>query len=175
MAHTKQDYDDHARNSPARDVAKEVIGDEQFTFAVQRCGGELAKWRAANHIMGPLRFVFHLSPRKQQRELANVFFAAAKDRTQFHEGMEQWFKPEEISFQSRKHVVPLLAADMLAWTTAAIRSRQVFLRGAFLEASQIGNIFLGTKHILIGYLNRETLQQWERAMLRSTQTDAKSE
>jgi len=175
MAHTKQDYDDHVRNSPGRELAKEPIGDEQFTFAVQQCGGELAKWRAANRITNPLRFVFDLAAPKQQREIANVFFAAANDRPQHHGGVEQWFKPEETSFQSRKEVVQLLAADMLAWTTGAIRSRQIFLRGEFLEASRVGNVFLGTEHIRIGYINRETLQKWETTTLKSAQTDVESD
>jgi hypothetical protein len=38
QAYTKADYDTHVRTSPARTVANEPIGDEYFTFAVQRCG-----------------------------------------------------------------------------------------------------------------------------------------
>src|SRR5262245_33403964 len=47
-AYTKTDYDKHVRNSPARRVANEPIGDEYFTFAVQRGGGSFAEWRATN-------------------------------------------------------------------------------------------------------------------------------
>jgi len=65
IAHTKQDYEDHVKNSPARLVAKDPIGDEHFTYAVQKCGGELAKWRAEKNIEPPLKFIFDLATDKQ--------------------------------------------------------------------------------------------------------------
>ena len=61
--------------------------------------------------------------------------------------------------------MPLLAADMLAWTTATIRARDVIRRGEFVEAYQVGLIFSSTQHIRIGYTNKETLQRWEKDVL----------
>jgi hypothetical protein len=166
MAHTKQDYDDHVRNSPARQVSTEPISDEQFTFALQQCGGELAKWRAANAVTKPLKFVFDLtSSKEERREIAKVFLASVQGRSQLKDCVERWFTPKEVLFASRKQVLPLLAADMLAWTIASIRSRDVFRCGEFNEAYGVGLIFTGTKHIRMGYMEKETLKRWERDTL----------
>lgn len=57
QAFTKADYDLHVKNSPARLVTRELIGDEYFTYAVQRCGGAFAQWRAMQSRRCPLKFV----------------------------------------------------------------------------------------------------------------------
>lgn len=163
IAHTKEDYDEHVRNSPARAIANEPVGDEHFTFAVQQCGGKLAEWRAANGRNNPLKFVFDLATKKERYEIAKVFFAAVNERSKYQGGIEQWFEPEpkDIAFESRKSTVQLLAADMVAWTIATIRAREVFLKGRFVEAYQLAKIFTGTEHIKIGYTNKQTLAKWE--------------
>jgi hypothetical protein len=166
-AYTKADYDQHVRNSPARLVAKEPIADEYFTFAVQRCGGSLAEWRAAQSRIVPLKFVFDTASKKEKKEIAKVFFGAANDRLQHGNGIEQWFDPElGVSYESRKQTHQLLSADMLAWTIATIRSRQIFLKGRFVEAYWIARIFAGTRNIKMGYMEKDTLAQWEKDRLR---------
>jgi hypothetical protein len=165
-AFTKADYDEHVRQSPARSIANEPIGDEYFTFAVQRCGGSLAEWRAARSRIVPLKFVFDTASKREKREIAEVFFGAANDRVQHANGIEQWFNPEEeVSYESRKETHQLLSADMLAWTIATIRSRQIFLRGRFVEAYWIARIFAGTKHIRLGYMEKNALALWEKNKL----------
>jgi hypothetical protein len=165
IAHTKQDYEEHVCNSPARLVSNEPIGDEHFTFAVQQCGGKLAEWRAEHNIAAPLKFVFDLASDKQRDEIARVFFGAASGKPQYKDGVEQWFNPVEVAFESRKCVVQLLAADMLAWLSATIRAREVFLRGEFAEAYQVGCVFTSTNHIRMGYTTKETLKEWENSIL----------
>lgn len=176
-AYTKADYDEHVRNSPARTVAKEPIGDEYFTFAVQRCGGSLAEWRAAKSRIVPLKFVFDTASKREKREIARVFFGAANDRAHNENGIEQWFDLDsevDVSYDSRKTTHQLLTADMLAWTVGTIRSRQILLRGRFVEAYWIARVFAGTKHIKLGYMEKEALAQWEKAKLHEAPT-AKSE
>jgi hypothetical protein len=167
LAHTKEEYDEHVRNSPARELVNEPVADSQFVFAVQRCGGELAKWRAAHNVSAPLKFVFDLTPDKDRKEITTAFFGAASNKSQYQDGIEQWFAPVGVSYESRKAVVQLLSADMLAWTAAAIRSREVFMRGEFAEAYQTGHLFTGTPHIRIGYTSKETLEKWENDVLSS--------
>ena len=77
---TKEDYDTHVRNSPARAVANEPLGDEYYTFAIQQCGGSFAQWRAANKRNDRLTFVFDNASTKERYEIAKVFFAAANDK-----------------------------------------------------------------------------------------------
>jgi hypothetical protein len=169
IAHTKQDYEEHVRTSHARLYTAEPIGEQHFTFAVQRCGGELAKWRASTKVDSPLKFVFDLSSKKQRDEIAKIFFGAANSKPQYQDGLEQWFLPAEVSYESRKSVVQLLAADMLAWVTATVRARELFRRGETLEMFQIANIFADTTHIRMGYTPKETLAKWEKDILNGAQ------
>lgn len=172
QSYTKADYDEHVRNSPARLVADAPIGDEYVTFAIQRCGGSLAEWRAASGRKDWLKFVFDSSSTKEKKEIAKVFFAATNRGERIVNGVEQWFNPEKgVAYESRKITHQLLSADVLAWTTAKLRARDMFLSGhlatggRFVEVFWLANIFVDTEHIKIGYLKKETLAQWEKEQL----------
>jgi len=166
QAYTKADYDEHVRNSPARQAANEPIGDEYLTFAVQRCGGSLAEWRADNARADRLKFVFDTASKKERREIAEVFFAAANDRAERENGIEQWFNPElGVSYESRRESHQLLAADMLAWTIATLRAREMFRAGRFVEVFWLAKLFVSTDHIKLGYMHKDTLAQWEKDKL----------
>ncbi len=166
-AYTKADYDEHVLQSPARSVANEPIGEGYYTFAVQRCGGSLAEWRAANSRIVPLKFVFDTASKREKNEIAKVFFGAANDRAQHANGIEQWFNPEEgVSYESRKQVHQLLTADMLAWTVATMRAREMFaFRGRNLELYWVAKTFVPTKNIKMGYMQKNALAQWEKDKL----------
>jgi hypothetical protein len=78
--------------------------------------------------------------------------------------------PDGVAFESRKQTYPLLAADMLAWTTATIRARQMLLEdgrasGRFVEVFWLGKVFLRTEHVRIGYTSKETMALWEKDKL----------
>jgi hypothetical protein len=153
--------------SPARSLANEPIGEEYYTFAVQRCGGSLAEWRAAKSRLVPLKFVFDTASNRTKKEIAEVFFGAANDRTQHTNGIEQWFNTKEgVSYESRKQVHQLLTADMLAWTVATMRAREMFaFRGRNLELLWVATIFVPSKNIRLGYMQKEALAQWEKDRL----------
>jgi hypothetical protein len=127
----------------------------------------LAEWRAANTRTNPLKFVFDTASKREKREIANVFFAAANDRAQHEDGIEQWFDPKlGVSFESRKETQQLLSADMVAWTIATLRAREVFRTGRFVEVFWLAKIFVSTNHIRLGYLQKDTLAQWEKDKLK---------
>jgi len=171
-AYTKADYDEHVRNSSARLIAKEPIGDEYFTFAIQRCGGSLAEWRATRSRIVPLKFVFDTTSKREKREIAKVFFGAASDKAKHENGIEQWFDAElGVSYESRKQTHQLLSADILAWTIASIRSREIFLKGRLVEAYWIARIFTGTRNIRMGYMPKDSLVQWEKDKLNEAAKD----
>jgi hypothetical protein len=168
IAHTKEDYEKYVRDSPARALANEPVGDEHFTFAVQQCGGKLSEWRAAEGRQEQaLEFVFDTSSKRQKQEIAKVFFAAANERSKYEDGVEQWFDDISVTYKSRKSVPQLLSADMLAWTIATLRAREVFRVGRFVEVFQLAKVFTGAKanHIRIGYTNQEPFTDWERRIL----------
>lgn len=169
-AYTKADFDEHVRNSPARLALKEPVAEEYVTFAVQRCGGSFAEWRAANSRNDNPKFVFDSSSTREKRDIANVFFAAAKDRAQRENGIEQWFNPECVSYESRKSTYQLLSADIVAWTIASIRALDMFRRGRFVEVYWLGKVFTSIDHIKIGYLSKDTLAQWEKDRLNEAAT-----
>jgi len=166
-AFTKADYDEHVLHSSARRVANEPIGDEYFTFAVQRCGGSLAEWRAAKDRVVPLKFVFDTASKREKKEIAKVFFGAANDRAQHVNGIEQWFNPEEgVSYESRKQVHQLLAADMLAWTVATMRAREMFeFKGRNLELYWVAKTWVPTRNIKLGYMQKDAFAKWENDKL----------
>jgi hypothetical protein len=165
-AYTKADYNEHVLKSPARSAADEPIGEEYYTFAVQRCGGSLAEWRAANSRFVPLKFVFDTASSREKKEIAKVFFGAA-NRAQQINGVEQWFNPEDgVSYESRKQVHQLLTADILAWTGATMRAREMFaFRGRNLELYWVAKTFVPSKNIKLGYMQKDALAQWEKDRL----------
>jgi len=164
---TKADYDEHVLQSPARFLANEPIGEQYFTFAVQKCGGSLAEWRAAKSRIVPLKFVFDTASTREKREIASVFFGAANYRAQHINGIEQWFNPEEgVAYESRKSVHQLLTADILAWTIATMRARETHgYKGRNLELYWVAKIFVPTKNIKLGYVPKASLAQWEKDRL----------
>ncbi len=171
QAYTKADYDAHVRLSPARAVMDTPVGDEYFTFAVQRCGGSFAEWRAAHGRNNPLKFVFDSASKREKHEIAQVFFAAANETAKYQNGIEQWFDPElGVAYESRKQTHQLLSADMLAWTIATVRARELFMRGRFVEVYWLGKIFASADHVKIGYLHKDTIAKWEKDILDGTQT-----
>jgi Protein of unknown function (DUF3800) len=166
QSYTKNDFDEHVRRSPVRPALADPIAEEYVTFAVQRCGGSFAEWRAANSRRDRLKFVFDTSSKKEKHDIAKVFFAAANDTTQLVNGVEQWFNPEEgVSYESRKVTHQLLAADIVAWTIATVRAKHLFHYVRFVEAFWLSKVFVSTKHIRIGYLSKKALIQWEKDKL----------
>lgn len=171
MAHTKEEYETHILASPARGLAGAPVADSHYTFAVQRCGGAFAQWRAASGRRDRLRFVFDLASPGERDEIANKFFAGIKDAERIQNGIEQWFEPEPdgVSFESRRKTHQLLAADMLAWTVATVRARQVFFgKGRLAEVLWLAKAFVNTEHIKIGYLAKSTLAEWEGNLLNAS-------
>jgi hypothetical protein len=167
-SYTKTDFDEHVRNSPARATLQEPVAEEYVTFAIQQCGSSFAEWRAANSRNDRLKFVFDSSSRREKKDIAKVFFAAANDRARRENGIEQWFSPEEgVSYESRKVTHQLLSADMVAWTIATVRALHMFGRrgSRFVEAYWLGKVFVSSQNVKIGYVSKETLAQWETGKL----------
>ena len=171
LSYTKQDFEDHIRNLKARTHTAILIPDHYFTYAVQRCGGELARWRAQQATVNPpLKFVFDLTPNKERDEIAKIFFGGfSEEEPHYQDGIEERFIPESVAYESRKNVVRLLSADMLAWVTATIRAREIFGRGDTFEMFQVAKIFVDSKHIRMGHTPKESFAQWEKDVLKGNE------
>jgi hypothetical protein len=69
------------------------------------------------------------------------------------------------AYESRRETHQLLSADMLAWTIATLRAREVFRAGRFVEVFWLAKIFVSTNYIRLGYMHKDTLVQWEKDRL----------
>jgi hypothetical protein len=121
-------------------------------------------WRSGELLM-TVRTVsslfFDTSSKPQMHEISTVFLAGLKDELRNKNGIEQWFEPDAVSYESRKQTYPLLAADMLAWTIATIRARELFMRGRFVEVLWLAKVFVATENVRIGFMHKDTLAKWE--------------
>jgi hypothetical protein len=162
IAITKEDYERTVLRSDLAQLAPEAAGRRHFTFAMQTCGGHLSKWRAEKKITNPLKFVFDLSDEKQKDENVRHFFATNDGKPQIEDGVERWFVPAGISYESRKTMVQLLSADMLAWVSAKIRAAQVFKGRLHPDAFTIAEIFLEGQKLGMGSVAGENLEEWAR-------------
>jgi hypothetical protein len=60
---------------------------------------------------------------------------------------------------------------MLAWTIATVRARHMFVAGQiatagrFAEVLWLARVFVDSGNVRIGYLQKETLAQWEKEQL----------
>jgi len=75
------------------------------------------------------------------------------------------------SAESRKEIHQLLSADMLAWTIATLRAREMFFKGRFVEVLWVAKIFVASNHIRLGYMHKNVLAQWEKDRLNEAARD----
>jgi len=161
IAIAKGDYENVVLKSDLLQLAPEAAGRRHFTFAMQTCGGHLAKWRAEKKITNPMKFVFDLSDKEQKDENVRYFFGA-KDhpKPQIKDGLEQWFIPIAIAYESRKTTVQLLSADMLAWVSAKIHAAQLFKVRLHPDAFTVASIFLEGEKLGMGNVGQGDLKEW---------------
>jgi hypothetical protein len=154
----KKDYDDLVLNSELKELAEDALGYLHYTYTVQLCGGHLEKWRARRKITKPMKYVFDTTDdRFQRNEIAALFIAAATKR----DARRRFgFTPTGYAFASRKDVVQLLSADMLAYVAAKKRASDEFSHPLNHEATVAGGIFLSNDKLTIGKVERHQLQEW---------------
>lgn len=162
IALTKEEVQKYIINSPIRRTVPEIVGEREFTFAVQVCGGELALYRKQQATFPPLKFVFDICPQYQKDEIAKVFLRPNRGSPQLMDGVEQWFDVDTngVSYESRKQTLPLLSADMLAWVTAKLSAFMLFNRGWGTQQSFVARKFLNTNKLHIGYSTEDHLIEW---------------
>jgi hypothetical protein len=162
IALSKEEVQKYIINSPLRPTDRGIVGQEEFTFAVQVCGGELAIYRKKQAAFPPLKFVFDICPQYQKDEIAKVFLRPNRGSPQIVDGIEQWFEVETngVSYESRKHTFPLLAADMLAWVTAKLRAHMLFGKSWGKPHYYVAKRFLDSGKLHIGYSTEHDLIGW---------------
>ena len=162
IALSKEEIQKHVINSPLRAAERGIVGQEEFTFAVQVCGGELALYRKKKAEFPPLKFVFDICPQYQKDEITKVFLRPNRGKPQMGDGVEEWFDVDTngVSYESRKQTFPLLAADMLAWVTAKLRAHMLFGKSWGKPHYYVAKRFLESGKLHIGYSTEDHLIEW---------------
>ncbi len=89
---------------------REKLGNYHYTFAVQSCLVFIEEWRRHSYVSEPMHYVFDLVS-EGKHEIIDLFDDIAKRETAIGFGIEL----DGYAFQSRRRVVQLQAADILAW------------------------------------------------------------
>jgi hypothetical protein len=174
IAATKDDIDKYViKNQELKSMAPaDAFGKKHFTFAASICGGELARWRAAQGVYPPIKFVFDLCSEEQKLEIAKAFVSEGQVKPRLTGNLENWFEVDTngISFESRKETLPLLSADMLAWIAAKIRAVHLFpttfiRKGWSKEMSLVAFPFIDSDKLHIGYNQESSMTEWLRREL----------
>jgi nitrogen regulatory protein PII-like uncharacterized protein len=90
---------------------REKLGTNHYTFAVQSCLAYIEEWRNRTGLRQLIRYVFDFEHGKAKHEIANLFNDIIARKLAFNFGIE----PEGFSFERREQIIPLQAADILAW------------------------------------------------------------
>jgi hypothetical protein len=108
-----------------QDSFRAFCGQYHYTFAVRHCATRIADWRRKYHKAATMKYVFdRMGTRQGKGEIMAVMDAAiAKSE---REGATTGVPPlTGYSFESKTSILPLQAADILAWTTLQQMHKQL--------------------------------------------------
>jgi hypothetical protein len=92
--------------------SRKSFGMEHYTFAVRICLGQVTTWRTKSYNRLPMQFVFDWeNPGSRKRSEIEALFQTMHPSWEQHLGAGK----DDYSFQKKKEVKPLQAADILAW------------------------------------------------------------
>jgi hypothetical protein len=99
------------------DPFRAFCGHFHYTFVVRSCATKIAEWRKNNHQSASMRYVFdRMGARQGKGEIMAVMDAAISKSEK--ESETTGVPPlTGYSFESKTLILPLQAADILAWTT----------------------------------------------------------
>jgi hypothetical protein len=107
---TKKEYDELVRGD-----ARQYFGMNHYTFAVRQCASRLGQWRNRFHRNDSMRYVFDWMSRGKGEIISVMDWAIGLSRG----GEKRGIIPAlgGYSFEHKEQIVPLQAADVLAWTS----------------------------------------------------------
>jgi len=130
---------------------KLTLGHNHYTFAVRMCLAKVLKWRMKYNHKEPIQFVFdRLS--KGQGEISSVMQHCLSDGIDNGFGIE----PSGWSFQDKSRILPLQAADILAWETLHHMRSVVLAGNGKTRGSYNALLKMPTDH---GWHHRKTLKE----------------
>jgi len=112
VAIPKRIYDD-----VIRDPFRDFCGQFHYTFALRQCASRIAEWRRKYHKAASMKYVFdQMGTNQGKGEIMEVMDAAI---AKSHRESETTGVPPVTgySFETRASILPLQAADILAWTS----------------------------------------------------------
>jgi hypothetical protein len=157
IAVKKTDYDEVV-TGPFREYA----GHFHYTFAVRWCCWMIAAWREKYHSRHSMQYVFDRMT-QGKHEIIDVMDRArnTSEEEARHTGVVVL---DGYSFEDKAKVVPLQAADMLAWTVYRQMQELNKNRPMSWVASEMMDGFLRSGvHMKVSYFTKEELVKWRQA------------
>lgn len=89
------------------------LGQFHYTYAVEACIGGIERWRKSEGTLEPTEYVFdRMAEPKAKKEIVRAF----RDAAQFDDALLRYGIYENcLSFGDKSQIIPLQAADLLAW------------------------------------------------------------
>lgn len=128
------------------------FGEKHYTFALRSCIGHMLGWKRHFHREEPMHYIFdRMNETDGKTAIIKVMDAAIASGGNL----------EGYAFENRKTILPLLAADMLAWATL----QQMFLLISGRRLTKIAEHLLArfaafTAHCSVVASSREKLAEW---------------
>jgi hypothetical protein len=154
---TKKDYDDLITGR-----FRSYAGRYHYSFAVRTCAGFVSKWRKKYQQDSSMKYIFDQMG-KGKGEIMAVLDAAIK--TSKRESQHTGVPPlTGYSFEDKKLIVPLQAADVAAWTVYQMMQRHVAQRQP-TRTQWIAEMAYSMLHSKLNavYFQRDKLESWAHA------------
>ncbi|MFI5102983.1 MAG: DUF3800 domain-containing protein [Terriglobales bacterium] len=148
----KQDYDELVQGKLRKDT-----GEYHYTWAIRSVIGRVEKWRSEHGIKEPIEYIFDRMAHKRSKEEINLVFEQAESlpdslhRYGIYKGCH--------SFRDKTEVLPLQAADILAWLL--YRREQYRNSGLKLPAIAVDTFnYFNSRGLMAVYQTRKQLEEW---------------
>jgi hypothetical protein len=156
---SKQDYDEVIVDS-----FRQYCGEFHYTFALRQCASRAGLWRKKHHANSSLRYIFDwMAKGDAKKEISSVMDAALRKA--------EWESKETgipsligYSFEKKSVIVPLQAADILAWTIYQQMHKILSNRPTPWEADMAYGL-LKHSHCRLddGFFVKDNLAKWAEA------------
>jgi hypothetical protein len=153
VAVIKKDYDDLVTGT-----LRSHAGKYHYTYAVRAAIGFIEDWRERSGIQGPIEYIFdRMVKGPEKREVESVFeWAERRSDALSRYGIFRGCH----SFQDKRDILPLQAADMLAWLSRREHSFRLGHVNYYEPAAETWNYFILGGRLEAKYQTRQAIMDW---------------
>lgn len=162
---SKRDYDDVIpRHTPLRGFC----GDIHYTFAVRQLATTIGEWRRKYHRAASMKYIFdHMQGKVTGKGEIMAVMDGAIARSQAQSKVTGVPPLTGYSFESKSTILPLQAADILAWTVFQQLQKKLSGRKPRWEAQAAWDHLSSTRsEFQATFFTREHLEKWVTAYIK---------